>query len=180
MEPTSSPTAEATDEETEGAALPSLELPDSAPELAALLPDEIGGTETLKLSMSGEELMAAGGEQGVEPEFQEFLDQVGGDPSSISVAFSFAMSADAAGVFAFRVEGADADALLSAFQAAQEAETGDVIDWQPAEVAGKSVLVAEDPETPGSQIYLYVAQDIIFVVTAADESLAEEILGGLP
>jgi hypothetical protein len=183
-EPTPSPTEEATPEptaeETDGTgALPSFELPNSAPELAALLPDEIAGEQAFKLSMSGEEMMAAGGQAGVDPSFQAFLDEVGGDPSSISVAFAFGVTAQTNGVFAFRVEGADEDALLAAFRAAQDAESDETIDWESASIAGKDVLVGTEPES-GTTMYLYVAQDIIFVVTATDEATAAEILTDLP
>lgn len=178
--------SEAADDEPadeSAAALPSFELPDSAPELAALLPDEIGGEEAFKLSMSGEELMAGQDEDvTVDQEFLDFLSRVGAQPDDISVAFAFGMGTDeaTAGIFAFRIAGANASQLESEFRAAMEAESDAVIDWQETSVAGKNVLAGEDPDNPGNTMYLYTTGDIIFIVTAGSEDAAEELLQPLP
>jgi hypothetical protein len=179
-------------EESEGAeesaddggtgAVPSFELPASAPELAALLPDEINGQEAVKLSMSGEEMMEGSGDESVDPEFLAFLERLGAQPDEVSFAFSFAFDAESgasAGIAAFRVEGANSDQLESEFQATMEAE-GEPVEWEDANVAGKDVKTAADPDTEGNTMYLYTVGDVVFFVTAADEATAVELLEPLP
>jgi hypothetical protein len=178
---TATPTEEATEsaEASEIAGLPSFELPQSAPELAALLPDEIGGAQAFKLSMSGEEMMAAGGEGGVDPEFLAFLERLDAQPEDISFAIAASTGAESTtGAFAFRVEGADSEQLEAEFQAAMTAEQA--IDWAPATVGGKDVLTGNDPDNPGNSFYVYTRNDVIFIVTAPSEEEAAQILTELP
>jgi hypothetical protein len=178
-------TATPTEEPTESAVasgiagLPSFELPQSAPELAALLPDEIGGEQAFKLSMSGEEMMAAG-DAGVDPEFVAFLERLDAQPEDVSfaIAASTATTAATTGAFAFRVEGADSTQLESEFQAAMAAQQE--VEWAPASVGGKDVLTASDPDNPGNSFYVYTREDVIFIVTAPSEAEAAEILTELP
>ncbi|MGZ8475175.1 MAG: hypothetical protein ACXWWQ_02980 [Candidatus Limnocylindria bacterium] len=163
------------------AALPSFDLPGSAPELEALLPDEIDGTESVKFSMSGAELMADEEGSGVDPEFIAFLERLDAQPDDISIAFAFSFTeaGDSAGIGAFRVEGASSDDLEREFMATMETD-GEVADWQSASIAGKDVQTAADPETEGSFVYIYTVGDIVFFVTTPDEDVAAELLGPLP
>jgi hypothetical protein len=172
-------TPEPADSESE-AALPSLDLPGSAPELEALLPDEIGGAESVKFSMGGAELMADQEGSGVDPEFIAFLERLGAQPDDISIAFAFTFSAegDSAGIGAFRVEGASSDDLEREFIATMETE-GEV-DWQSSNVGGKDVQTAADPDTEGNILYVYTVGDIVFFVTTPDPAVAAELLGTLP
>ncbi|MEP7082051.1 MAG: hypothetical protein ABI841_03635 [Chloroflexota bacterium] len=162
------------------AALPSFDLPGSAPELEALLPDEIDGAETVKFSMGGAELMADEEGSGVDPEFIAFLERLGAQPDDISIAFAFSFTeaGDSAGIGAFRVEGASSDELEREFMATMETE-GEV-DWQSANLAGKDVMTAADPDTEGNILYIYTVGDIVFFVTTPDEAVATELLGTLP
>lgn len=162
-------------------ALPSLDLPGSAPELEALLPDEIDGTEVVKFSMGGAELMADEEGSGVDPEFIAFLERLDAQPDDISIAFAFTFTeaGDSAGIGAFRVEGASSDDLEREFMATMETD-GEVVDWQSASIAGKDVQTAADPETEGSFVYIYTVGDIVFFVTTPDEDVAAELLGPLP
>ena len=156
-------------------ALPSVDLPNEDADLESLLPDEIGGQPAQKFSMAGDTFMAGGSD---DPAFDEFLNRVGAEPSDVSVAFAFSASDQASGVFAFRVEGASQDELLSEFQAASDAE-GDTTGWSDANVGGKSVKTAVQT-SDDTTMYLYPRGDIIFIVTAASESAAAEILTELP
>lgn len=177
---------EATTEPADGGdesavAFPSMDLPGSAPELEALLPDEIGGAEAVKFSMGGAELMADEEGSGVDPEFIAFLERLGAQPDDISIAFAFSFSADgdSAGIGAFRVAGANSDDLEREFMATMETD-GEVVDWQSASVGGKDVRTAADPDTTGNVIYVYTAGDIVFFVTTPDEATAAELLEPLP
>ena len=166
-------------EASEIGGLPSFELPQSAPELAALLPDEIGGALAFKISMSGEEMLAAGGDSGIDPATVAFLERLDAQPEDVSFAVAASTGAESTiGAFAFRVEGADPNELEQEFQAAMAAEQD--TDWAPASVGGKDVLTAADTDNPGNAFYIYTREDIIFVVTAPSEGEAAEILADLP
>jgi hypothetical protein len=180
-EATETPEADADDGAESAVALPSFDLPGSAPELEALLPDEIGGTETVKFSMGGPELMEDQEGSGVDPEFIAFLERLGAQPEDISIAFAFSFSeaGDSAGIGAFRVEGANSDDLEREFMATMESE-GNVVDWQSANVGGKDVQSAADPDTDGNTMYIYTTGDIVFFVTTPDEAAAAELLEPLP
>lgn len=173
--------AESEGESGSEAALPSFGLPDSAPELAALLPDEIAGQEALKLSMSGAELMSGEGGATVDPEFISFLERLGAQPDDISFAFSFVTlpEGDSAGIIAFRVAGASSDQLETEMRATMDSE-GNELDWQPASVGGKDVISSEDPDNEGNTRYLYAVGDIVFIVTSPDEATAADLLEPLP
>ncbi len=162
-------------------ALPSVDLPGSAPELEALLPDEIGGVETIKFSLTGPELMADEEGSGVDPEFIAFLERLGAQPEDISFAIALSVGAEgeSAGIGAFRVEGASSDDLEREFMATMETD-GEVVDWQSADVGGKDVQTAADPDTDGNTLYLYTTGDIVFFVTTPDEAAAVEMLEPLP
>lgn len=168
-----------TESSSDGTALPSVDLPNSAPELAELLPDEIGGQPVQKISMSGAELMAEG--SGADPEFVSFLERVGAQPDDVSVAFVFTLSAegDTAGIAAFRVAGASSDELEREFRASLDSE-GETIDWQEQSVGGKDVLTAPDTNSEDATQYLYTVGDIVFIVTSTSEETAAELLEPLP
>ena len=168
-----------TESSSDGTALPSMDMPNSAPELAALLPDEIGGQQVQKISMSGAELMAEG--SGADPEFVSFLERVGAQPDDVSVAFVFTLSAegDTAGIAAFRVAGASSDELEREFRASLDSE-GETIDWQEQSVGGKDVLTAPDTNNEDATQYLYTVGDVVFIVTSTSEETAAELLEPLP
>lgn len=162
-------------------AFPSMDLPGSAPELEAILPDEIGGAEVVKFSMGGTELMADVEGSGVDPELIAFLERLDAQPEDISMAFAFSVSptGDSAVIGAFRVAGASTDDLEREFLATMQSDAG-AVAWESASVGGKDVQTSADPDTEGSSLYVYTAGDIVFFVTAADEATAAELLGPLP
>lgn len=167
-------------------ASPSFEVPNSAPELLALLPDEVGGQSPFpefgELSQTGDEFMDEGDTEGNE-EFVAFLQRIGAQPSDVSVAMRLYGDMEdfesMTSIFAFRVAGADSGELLDEMQSAFEQEMDDV-SWEERSVAGKSVRVPNQPLDEGQSMYLYVRNDIVFAITASDESLAEDALRQLP
>jgi hypothetical protein len=161
-------------------ALPSIDLPNSAPELEDALPDSVGGITLQKFSMRGAEFLQQGGD---DQEFQDFLERLDAEPDDVSVAFGF--GADPANgavlsVFAFRVEGASTDDLTRELQGSLESD-GSAANLTKKNIGGKDVLVGEstDESSPGS-VYLYGVGDIVFFVSASDEAHATEILSHLP
>lgn len=166
---------------------PSFELPNSAPELLALLPDEVGGQTPPEgfgeVSQTGEEFMEEGDDQGNE-EFVAFLQRLGAQPSDVSVAMRFYADEDfesMTSIFAFRVAGADSGELLEEMENAFAEEMDGDVSWEEQSIGGKTVRAPSQPleeETEAS--YLYVRNDIVFVVSASDDSLAEDALRQLP
>jgi hypothetical protein len=163
-------------------AIPSIELPSSAPELEAVLPDEVGGVQLQKLSMQGAEFMQGGQ---ADEEFLDFLDRLGAEPDDVSVALAFGFDVNApesggVSLFAFRVAGADTDKLTDELKTSLESE-GDAADWSESNVGGKDVLVGEstDEDSPG-QVYLYGVGDIVFFIGTTSQDDAVEVLSQLP
>lgn len=167
-------------------AVPSIDLPNSAPELLALLPDKVGGVSSLQpveLSMNGKDFIEQSGDQGNQ-EFVDFLKRLNASADDVSVAsktYADASnpSADATAIFAFRVAGADSGQLLTEMQTAMGQDQENV-DWQPGNVGGKSVQVASTDQVANGKTYLYVKDDIVFAVVTADETLAADALSHLP
>ena len=166
-------------------AIPSFELPNSAPELLALLPDKVGDIASVPssdISMNGKDFVEQGGDQG-DQEFIDFLDRLGASTDDVSVAsrtyVDTANPTEASAIFAFRVEGADSDQLLSEMKTAM-ASDDDTIQWTADNVGGKSVQVAETSQTAGAKTYLYVINDIVFALIASDDQIAADALSQLP
>jgi hypothetical protein len=82
-------------------------------------------------------------------------------------------------VFAFRAEGADSGRLLQTFKDATDAERETPLEWETANVGGKEVERATDPEQDNS-VYLYVNGDVLVFVATTSEDDAAEVLSGLP
>lgn len=163
-------------------ALPSIDLPSSAPELEDALPDAVGDITLQKFSMRGAEFMQEGGD---DQEFQDFLEHLDAQPDDVSVAFAFgtggadSASPEVISVFAFRVEGANTDDLTNELRTSLESD-GSAENLTEANVAGKDVLVGSSADTPGSQVYLYGVGDIVFFIGASNEAQATEVLSTLP
>ncbi len=176
--PTPSPTVAATSSE---AALPSVGLPHSAPDLEALLPGQLGGKTLQKMSMTGAEFMTNGSDN---TEFAAFLQRLNAKPEDVSVALAVDATdaSGSSGIFAFRVKGADSGALEQEMKTSMESgATG--VTWSSETVGGKQVQAAKisSSGSPADQTtYLYTKQDIVFAVITADASAADEALSALP
>ena len=179
---TSSPVASATEEETpeaeetpEGGAEATLQP--GAGDLAGLLPTEVGGITIEYESSSGDAVMGA---EGVTPEAQEFFDRVGAEPSDLSSAFGFGVDTETGSgisIIAFRVAGADEGQLRDEFRATIEEDETQTLTEET--VAGKNVLAISSDGTEVSG-YVYVKNDVVFVVGGSPVELAEEALSQLP
>lgn len=166
--------ADAGDGGVGGATNPSFEA--GAGDLDAILPDEVGGITIEYESASGEEVVSD--ESGVTPEAQEFFDAVGAQPSQLSSAFGLGLDTEtgtAVTIIAFRVQGANEDQLRDEFARTLEEDGSTLTE---ANVAGKDVLAIDQDTEQGG--FLYVANDIIFMVAASSQELAEEALSLLP
>jgi hypothetical protein len=153
-------------------------LPSSAKDLEALIPDTVGGVALQKLSMLGDEFASSG----TSAEAEEFLRNLGVSPEDVAVAIGFGVAPDSGSgvaVFAFRAEGADSGRLLQTFKDATDAERETPLEWETANVGGKEVERATDPEQDNS-VYLYVNGDVLVFVATTSEDDAAEVLSGLP
>jgi hypothetical protein len=148
-----------------------------AGDLAALLPEEVGGLTIEYTSASGEDVFTSEG--AAPPAADAFLEELGADPADVSSAFGFAFDAtsgEGISIVAFRVEGADEGALRNAFVTAMESEG--TLAGEETTVGGKSVLFMGDANATNG--YLYVHDDVAYLVSGEPAELAEEALAALP
>jgi len=149
--------------------------------LETLIPDEVGGITLEKESMTGADVL---GDEGVTPELQAFLQAVGADVGDISAAFGTGFNADDPEDFvfisAFRVAGANEDALLAEMQSSMESEY-EGAEVNQANLGGKDVTIIAYGDGPERQmVYLHARGDIMFVVFGSTEELVEEALSKIP
>jgi len=147
-----------------------------AGDLADLLPEEVGGLTLEYAHSSGAQVFDS---TGTTPEAVEFLDRVGATPDNVSSAFGFSFDPEAqegVSIVAFRVEGANEDALRDGFLSVFE-EEGSTIGEETT-LGGKSVRQIGDAEATTG--YLYVHDDVVYVVSGEPVALAEEALQLLP
>ena len=152
-------------------------LPSEDPALEALLPDEVGGEATEKLSLRGPELVGAGSS---DPTFADFVERLGADPDGLAVAYAYTLESEVQ-VFAYRVNDTDPERLLDALQTAigaQEATAG--VTWTQSTLAGRRVRLGTPADPANALIYLQGVQDIGFIIVTDDPALAGEVAGGLP
>lgn len=149
------------------------------PELEATLPEEAAGIIFIQSgSMSGPDFVDAE----VDEQFIAFLDELGADVEDVSVAFAIGANAEVtntAQVFAFRVRGADADDLITAFKAGAP-DDADPLEWRPQTVGGKDAQVAEPTDEFPTPVALYATGDTLYFVTSTSAQAFEEILEQLP
>ncbi len=168
-EPTPEPTPEESDE-------PVASLAEGAGDLADVLPDEIAGIAIQYQHTTGADVI---GSEGMTPEALAFFDRVGAEASDLSSAFGFAIDPESGSVIsivAFRVAGADEGRLRTEFLATM-AEAGDTVSEEET-VGGKTVQAFGD--TDSAQGYVYVKDDVVYIVGGEPISIAEEALAALP
>lgn len=152
----------------------SFDLPSEDEELEKILPDEVGGEPVQKASMSGASIFQGGGTE----DMQAMITKLGKSPDDLSAAFG---GNSKASIVAFRVKGADANAIYQAFVEAADPE--DVVSVTDVTVAGKSAkkIVGEDA---GTTSYVYLYGDAVVVVSTMagelDQQVLDEIFSKLP
>ena len=172
--PTPSPSIAASQEPTSGGS------PSAARDLEALIPDSIAGITLQKFSMQGSEFVNSGG---ATQETQDFLEGLGVSTDEVAVAAGYGLSpdtGDGVAVFVFRAQGAGTDRLLSVFKEATDASREQPLAWEAADVGGKRVERATDPEQDDQVVYLYATGDTLFFLAATQEDHAAEALAALP
>ena len=147
-------------------ALPS--LPSEAKDLEALLPSTLCGGTATKVSLTGASFAATADE-----DFKAVLQTLGKSPSAVAFAIAIDMTSGC-GAGIFRVQGVDAAALQSAFNARVQ-QNGDT--FTDKNVGGKDVKVESSTGTPN---YIYFKGDALIFATAKTEAQAASVLQQLP
>jgi hypothetical protein len=145
-------------------------------DLEALIPDTVGDLQMQKTSTKGDEFLTSSDS---DPAVVKFVNDLGVQPSDISIAIGFGFSADASsslGMFVFRASGADTNRLIAAFKEANDSDRETPLQWSNASVGGKQVETAVDADTT---YYLYAKGDVLFFLSG-DPASAEEAISGLP
>lgn len=149
------------------------------PDLEATLPGEAAGIIFFQsTSMSGPDFVDAE----VDQQFLAFLDELGADVEDVSVAIALGANNDGtntASIFAFKVQGADADELITAFQAGAP-DDAEPLEWRSQTVGGKPVQVAEPTSEFPTPVALYATGDTLYIVTSTSAEAFEQILEQLP
>jgi hypothetical protein len=159
--------------------IPSFSFPSEDKDLEARLPNEINGVTLVKYSFKGATFLESGADN--QQDLVDFLSALGKSPNDLSVAFAGDANGDLdLQLGAFRVAGADSNALLSAFVAATQKESPQDTVTQ-GNVGGKNVTQIVDPDdTESGTIYIYANGDTLFYVSSPDASLAAAGLTALP
>jgi hypothetical protein len=160
-------------------ALPSFSFPSEDKELENRLPNTINGVTLTKYSFKGSTFLGSGASNS--KDLIDLLTSLGKTPDDMSVAFA----ADPTGdldlqVGAFKVAGADSNALLAAFVAASKSTTPTDQVTQ-TNVGGKNVTQIVDPaDTTTGAIYVYANGDVLYYVLSPDPALAGAAIQALP
>jgi hypothetical protein len=147
----------------------SFQLPSTAKDLEALLPNEYGGTKLMKFSMSGAE--AAGQSE----ETAQVLASVGKSLADLSIAGASSQTGDVV-FLAVRVAGADEGAMKRVFVASAQ-QAGE--DLQQISLGGRDVFKNASTDGQGGA-YFYIRGDTAFGVTAPDDATAAKAIVLLP
>ena len=140
-------------------------------DLEALFPDEIAGKPLQVLSMTGEQMVA----DGDAAEMGQMLTLLGKTPADLSAAFG---GVTEVGIVAFQVDGAPGNQIFEALKSASETAVGATVT--PASYGGKSVQKFVPTDDDASYIYIY--QDVVFIVTGAEitDATLNEVFSKLP
>jgi hypothetical protein len=162
-------------EATDDTEVPPVADTHDAPELEALLPSTLSGAALTAQSWDG------GGYLVDDPwsaSMTAFLAAACKTPADLHVAQSYDpnQGIDAL-LYVFKVDGLEGAAVRDALLAAWKGDYPDMTVSQ-VELGGKQITKGEFGEDVHS--YLYVSGDYVFDIETADESLAAEVLAGLP
>jgi hypothetical protein len=160
-------------------AIPSFSFPSEDKEFEARLPNAINGVTLTKYSWKGADFFAA--DNSNSHNLQDLLNALGKAPADLSIAFA----SDPTGrlgvtIGAFKVTGADGNALLAEFlKAASRDAPSDT--FTQASVGGRNVTQITDPtDTARATVYVFTTGDVLFDVQSTDQVLAAAALQAIP
>ena len=144
------------------------------PGLESQLPSEVSGVAMAHYSISFAELLADSTDRA---SIDAFLQTMG--KSEADGSFAAALDPTntlGGGIFAFKVNGADAATLLAGIVAVERSDMGADVTSQQATVGGKNVTVLSVGGGVNDTEWIYGRGDIVFVVHAPDETHAAAFL----
>ena len=177
--PASTPTPEPTPEptESEGAETPDATDDDgetgSSGELAAMLPDEVGGLERQPTPAGMDDMLMNMLEaQGLGGDGMDFAYAMWGQGELLVTAFQIPGMPEAQlGMLAQMMAG----------MGGQAGPSGEEVETEEVTIGGKEVLrITPEGQAAEGSVYVYQAGDAFFSVVAQDEALAEDLLSQLP
>lgn len=162
---------------TAGNASPTAPTATSPADLRLILPSSIGGHSLTKTQLSGTDILKQPG--GVSSELSDTLSHFGKTPADLTVAFATdpTLKVDLS-ITALRVAGVSGADFLAAYAPELKKAFPEATIAQQT-VAGKVVdAVTTAPNLPPS--FLIVYDDVVFLVSGTDPTLAVAAVAGLP
>ena len=113
----------------------------------------------------------------VNRQLSPILTAIGKTPTDLTVATATGSTTGGATLFvdAVQVEGADATAMMTAFQTAASAVPGTTVE--AVDVGGKSVVKAT---TTSYTLAVYASGDTLFYIQSPDAELVDQAIAALP
>ncbi len=146
------------------------------PALEAMLPKSIRGTTIHYASVRGDEFISED-----DAVILDFLAVLGKSPTDLTSVQSLDASALRLVITAIHVASAEPDALLAAYLQAARAQSEGRDQISVATVAGREVTSVVDPQSDSTvPTYVYVKDDVIFIVRSPEQATAEEALRIMP
>jgi hypothetical protein len=142
-------------------------------DLASRIPATVGDVALSVTVTDGESYVRAN----VNRQLAPILTALGKAPTDVTVATATGATTGGATLFldAVQVTGADAEALLTAFQTAAAAVPGSAVET--ADVGGKSVVKVT---TASYTLAVYASGDTLFYVQSPDAALVDQAVAALP
>ena len=142
-------------------------------DLAARIPATVGDVPLSVTVTDGEAYVRAN----VNRQLAPILTVINKAPTDVTVATATGATAGGATLFldAVQVTGADAEALLTAFQTAATAVPGSSVET--ADIGGKSVVKVT---TSSYTLAVYASGDTLFYVQSPDAALVDQAVAALP
>ena len=164
------------DASTSGA--PSAEPSQAAPELVALLPEEIDGVEMTINSATGDALLGTDDSQS--RAVRAGLAALGKADTDLQVAQAYDASLELnMSLLAFRLEGADPVQLTELIQEVWLLSASPGVTTEVQTIGGKEVTVVSYGDDGNTQ-YVYTFEDAVFLIDSPDPAIAEQIVEALP
>ncbi len=160
------PTQPASSQAAPSEGVPSFALPSfhSNVDLEKLIPSQLGNEAVVTQSMSGSQFLGTPNN-----EFATVLAGLGKQASDLSVAFGFNMHIS---VIAFQIKGIPGNSVLDAFKASST-DVGTLTD---VSFGGKTVKKLTPTDSSAGTSYIYTSQDVVFVVSATQDTLTDALL----
>ncbi len=150
-----------------------------APDLEAVIPDELGGVRVERQSYNGAEIEAGyAPEDPALAELQGLLATIGAEVGDLSVANGYVASGeeDYVSLTVIRIDGVAAQGVIDTF-IPYILGTGE-LTTSTEEIGGRSVLVLSDGQEAGLTVRVVVAGDTVILIDGT-EALRAEAIGAL-